>query len=60
VGFRFSRRTSLGRGLWVGLAKSGPSVGRRGRRVSLSVNRRGAGGSVRLIKGLSYLFRPRR
>jgi hypothetical protein len=58
VGFPFSRRKALGRGLWVGL--SGPSVGRRGRRVSLSLNRRGAGGSVRLMKGLSYLFGRKR
>jgi hypothetical protein len=60
VPFRFSRRKSLGRGLWVGLSKSGPSIGRRGRRVSLSANRRSAGGSVRLMKGLSYLFGRRR
>jgi hypothetical protein len=60
MGFRFSRRRSLGRGLWVGLSKSGPSVGRRGRRISLSANRRGTGGSVRLLKGLSYLFGRKR
>ena len=58
--FRFSRRKSLGRGLWLGLSKSGPSIGRRGRRISVSANRRGAGGSVRLMKGLSYLFGKRR
>lgn len=60
MGFRFYRRKSLGRGLWVGLSKSGPSVGRRGRRGGVSVNRRGVGGSVRIMRGLSYLFGRRR
>jgi len=55
--FRFSRRRSLGRGLWVGLSRGGPSIGRRGRRVSLSLGRRGPSLSVRLAKGLSYVFR---
>lgn len=59
MGFRFSRRKSLGRGLWVGLSKSGPTIGRRGRRASVSVNRRGIGGSIRLLRGLSYVFRRR-
>ena len=59
MGFRFYRRKSLGRGVWLGLSRSGPSIGRRGKRGSLSVNRRGVGGSVRLAKGLSYLFRRR-
>lgn len=60
MGFRFSRRKSVGRGLWVGLSKSGPSIGRRGRRGSVSVNRRGVGGSLRIMRGLSYLFGRRR
>lgn len=59
MAFRFYRRKSLGRGLWVGLSKSGPTVGRRGRRGSLSVNRRGVGGSARIMRGLSYIFRRR-
>ena len=59
MGFRFYRRKSLGRGLWVGLSKSGPSVGRRGRRGSVSASRRGVGGSVRIMRGLSYIFRRR-
>ena len=58
--FRFSRRKSLGNGFWVGLSKSGPSVGRRGRRLSVSLGRRGPSASVRLMKGLSYVFRGRR
>ena len=58
--FRFHRRRSLGRGLWVGLGKSGPSVGRRRGRFSFSAGPRGPGLSVRLAKGLSYVFRPRR
>ena len=57
--FRFYRRKSLGRGLWVALSKSGPSIGRRGQRMSFSLGRRGLGGSVRLAKGLSYIFRRR-
>lgn len=57
MGFRYSRRKSLGKGFWVGISKSGPSIGRRGRRGSVSVSRRGLSGSVRLLKGLSYVFR---
>jgi hypothetical protein len=59
VGFRFYRRKSVGKGFWVGLSKSGLSAGRRGRRVSASANRRGVGGSLRLLKGLSYVFKRR-
>ena len=55
--FRFSRRTSLGSGFWIGLSKSGVSAGRRGRRMSASIGRRGPSASVRLAKGLSYIFR---
>jgi Protein of unknown function (DUF4236) len=58
--FRFSRRKSLGSGFWVGVSKSGLSAGRRGKRFSTSVSRRGPSASVRLLKGLSYVFRPRR
>jgi hypothetical protein len=60
MGFRFYRRKSLGRGFWVGLSKSGPSFGRRGRPFSGSIGSRGLGGSVRVMKGLSYVFRKRR
>ena len=59
MGFRFSRRRSIGKGWWVGLSKSGPSIGRRVRRGGVSVNRRGVGGSLRIVKGLSYIFRRR-
>lgn len=55
--FRFYRRKSLGNGLWVGLSKSGLSAGRRGKRGSTSVGSRGPRASVRLAKGLSYIFR---
>ncbi len=55
--FRFYRRKSLGKGFWVGMSKSGPSVGRRGRRGSVSLSRRGPSASIRLMKGLSYIFR---
>jgi hypothetical protein len=57
MAFRFSRRKSLGNGFWVGLSKSGLSAGRRGRRVSVSASRRGPSASVRIAKGLSYVFR---
>jgi hypothetical protein len=56
---RVSRRRSLGGGFWVGISKSGLSVGRRGRRVSVSASGRGVTTSVRLLKGVSYLFRRR-
>ncbi len=55
--FRFSRRKSIGKGFWLGLSRSGPSLGRRGRRASWSVGRRGPSLSARLMKGLSYVFR---
>jgi hypothetical protein len=55
--FRFHRRKSLGNGFWVGLSKSGPSIGRRGKRTSVSLGRRGPSFSVRLMKGLSYFLR---
>jgi hypothetical protein len=55
--FRFYRRKSLGNGLWVGLSKSGLSAGRRGKRASASIRSRGPSLSVRLAKGLSYIFR---
>jgi hypothetical protein len=57
MGFRFYRRKSLGSGFWAGVSKSGVSVGKRGRGASLSLNRRGLGGSVQLGRGLSYIFR---
>ena len=57
MGFRYYRRKSLGGGWWVGMSKSGPSIGRRGRRVSGSLSRRGPSLAVRLAKGLSYVFR---
>jgi uncharacterized protein DUF4236 len=60
MGLRFYRRKSLGTGVWLGASKSGLSLGRRGRRGSVSVGSRGAGGSVRLLKGLSYVFRRKR
>jgi len=56
VAFRIYRRESLGNGHWLGVSKSGLSAGRRGSPVSLSFGRRGLGGSVRLAKGISYLF----
>jgi hypothetical protein len=58
--FRYHRRKSLGNGFWVGMSGSGPSFGRRGRRASASVSRRGVRGSFRIARGLSYIFGRRR
>jgi hypothetical protein len=55
--FRFYRRKSLGNGWWVGLGKTGPGIGRRGKRVSGSVTTRGPSVSVKLAKGLSWFKR---
>jgi hypothetical protein len=60
MGLRFYRRKSLGRGFWLGLSKSGLSLGRRGKPASASIGSRGAGGSLRLMRGLSYVFRKKR
>jgi hypothetical protein len=57
MGFRYYRRKSLGNGFWLGMSKSGPSIGRRGKRLSASFGSRGASMSIRLLKGLSYVFR---
>ena len=54
---RFARRKSLGNGWWVRLGKTGPSIGRRGKRVSGSLSRRGPSVSVRLAKELSWFKR---
>lgn len=54
---RLSRRKSIGGGFWLGLGTTGPSIGRRGRRVSGSLSRRGPGVSVRVGKGLSWFKR---
>jgi hypothetical protein len=59
VGFRLYRWKSLGRGFWLGLSKSGPSFGRRGKPLSASAGGRGVGGSIRLMKGLSYMLMMR-
>ncbi len=57
MGFRYSRRKSIGKGFWIGMSKSGPSIGRRGKRGSVSYGPRGASASIRLLKGLSYVLR---
>ena len=54
--FRFYRRKSFGKN-WIGLGKSGPSVGRRGKRVSVSMSKRGPRVNIRLGKGLSWFKR---
>jgi len=55
--FRVYRRKSLGNGWCVGLGKTGPSIGRRGKRVSGSLSRRGPSMRVRLAMGLSWFKR---
>jgi hypothetical protein len=60
MGFRFTRRKSIGRGVWVGVSKRGVSGGRRGRRLSASIGRQGPRASVRLLRGLSYIFTGKR
>lgn len=61
MGLRISKRFSLGGGKHVTVSKTGVSVGRRGRRGSVSANTRGgAGGSVRLLRGVSWMFGQRR
>lgn len=61
MGLRITRRFSLGGGKHVTVSKTGVSVGRRGRRGSVSANTRGgAGGSIRLLRGVSWMFGRRR
>ena len=54
MGFVFSRRKSLGRGLNLNLSKSGASMSKKAGRVTM--NSRGRG-SIRLFKGLSFRFK---
>jgi hypothetical protein len=60
MGLRFHRRRSIAKGFWIGVGKSGPSVGRRKGRFSASISRRGPRGSVRLAKGVIYVFGGKR
>jgi hypothetical protein len=57
MGLRYYRRRSLGSGWWTGTSASGPSIGRRGGRISVSAGRSGLRLTVRLLKGLSYVFK---
>lgn len=57
MGFSYRRRKSFGSGWWIGFSKSGPSIGRRKGRVSTSIGPYGPRMGVRLLKGLSYIFR---
>lgn len=57
MGFRFQRRLPLGRGQWLNVSKRGVSASRRAGRVTF--NSRG-GGSVRILRGLSFRFGRRR
>lgn len=59
MGLRLYKRKSIGKGFWLGASKSGLSVGRRGRRASASLGGRGLGGSFRLLRGISYVWRKR-
>lgn len=60
MGFRLYRRKSLGGGAWLGLSRSGLSVGRRGRRIATSLGRSGPRATLRILPGISYVFRKRR
>jgi hypothetical protein len=53
----YRRRVRTGRNSWLNLSKSGASISKRGGRLTL--NSRG-GGSLRLMKGLSFRFGKRR
>jgi hypothetical protein len=57
VGFRVYKRKSLGSGFWLGGSKSGLSLGRRGKPLSVSLSRRGPRASLRLLPGISYIWR---
>lgn len=56
MSFRVNRRVPLGKGTYVNLGKRGVSAGRRGKHGSLSVGPKGPGGSVRVMRGISWLF----
>ncbi|MCU1472772.1 DUF4236 domain-containing protein [Amnibacterium sp.] len=56
MGFSFRRSISLGKGRRLNLSKRGASVSQRIGRVTF--NSRG-GGSVRLLRGLSFRFGKR-
>jgi hypothetical protein len=56
MGFRYYRRKGLGNRLLDRRIELGLSAGRRGKRVFASYGCRDLGASVRLAKGLSYLF----
>jgi hypothetical protein len=60
MGFRIYKRKSLGGGFWLGAAKTGLSVGRRGRPLSVSTSGRGPRASVRVLPGISYIFRGKK
>lgn len=61
MGLRVNRRIGLGKGFSLNVGKTGVGLGKRGRRGSLSANTRGrAGGSVRLLRGVSWMFGRRR
>ncbi|MDQ2627848.1 DUF4236 domain-containing protein [Mycolicibacter senuensis] len=53
MGLVFRRRVKIGKRTGLNLSKSGASVSRRGKRVSVSSKGRG---SVRIAKGVSWRF----
>ena len=61
MAFRVNKRFSVGKGVSVGVGKTGVSVSKRTRAGSVGANSRGgAGGSLRLMRGVSWLFGKRR
>lgn len=59
MGLRINRRIGLGKGASLNLGKRGVSVTKRGMRGSVGFGRAGGRGSVRIMRGVSWLFGKR-
>jgi len=60
MGFRFSKRITIARGIRLNLGKKGPSVSLGGKGVTTSVSRKGARTTVSIpTTGLSYSTKRR-
>lgn len=61
MGLRINRRFTVAKGISVGVGKRGMSVSKRGKHGSVGGNSRGGRtGSVRLLRGVSWMFGKRR
>jgi hypothetical protein len=58
MGLRYQRRKNLRGGMFVTLGMRGPRIGVRRGRATGSIGASGPSFTVRLARGLSYLFRP--